>query len=182
MDNELIKPPINIITPDYADNSLVFNSVGLTDMQGRLSARSKIDQFESAIQEAVGSERGDAEEINDNGLNEYLIGGAYTRSLLIPKDITMVSMLWSKERLWIIATGEVTFTTEMGTQRVKAPYVWQPPFGSKVALHTHEDTLWFAITGAESASLDDIDEEIVANNYTDCPLLDNNLEDVGENI
>ena len=150
-----------------ADNTKISNFVDERDKEGRLAARHTIDSFEQAFQREMGSETGEMEAINDNGLQEYFIGGAYTRSLLIPEGTAIVSKLWKKERLWIIATGEVTFTTEIGTQRVKAPYVAKAPYGSKVALYAHEDTLWFAITGADSTNSEDIEEEIVAKDYTE---------------
>ena len=158
---------LSLNIPEWDSNDIVIHPVGVDDKEGRLAVRDRIESFEKSLQDIVGSDTGDAEEINKNGLNEYFVGGAYTRSLHIPKDTAIVSKMWKQERLWIIATGEVTFTTEVGTQRVKAPYVLQAPYGTKVALYTHEDTLWFAITGAESTNSDDIEEEMLAKNYTE---------------
>ena len=75
-------------------------------------------------------------EINDNGLNELFAGGSYIRRLFIPKGIVIVSRIWKKERSWLIVSGEVTFTTEMGTQRVKAPYEAVIPAGAKKMVAT----------------------------------------------
>ena len=153
---------------DYVDNDFVSNPVAVTDKRGRLAARSKLDNYEKALQDLMGSETGDMDDINSNGLKEYFAGGSYVRELFIPKDCSIVTQIWKKERMWIIATGEVTFTTEMGTKRVKAPYTEIVPHGSKVALYTHEDTLWFAITSADAQSSDEIKEEVIAETYNDC--------------
>ena len=123
--------------------------------------------MQSAMQAVAGSETGEMDEINRNGMNEYLIGGAYIRSLLLPKDKVFISKLWKQERLWIIVSGEVTITTEEGTKRVKAPYVAQPMLGSKVAVLSHEDTLWFAFTGSKAEKLEDVESEIIAKDYSD---------------
>jgi hypothetical protein len=154
--------------------------IAIDDKQNRLLFRDKIDQYEQALKDALGSETGDLDEINSKGLVEYFVGDAYTRQLFIPADTTMVSKLWNKERLWIIATGDVTITTEAGQQRVKGPHVMQPIFGSKVALYTHADTLWFAVTGAKSTDSKSIEEEVVAKDYSEFTYPWDMLEDKGE--
>lgn len=158
-----------ISTVDYTDNDTVLNPVAVNDKEGRLSARGKIENYEQVLHKIVDEgveELG--EKVNKDGLKEYFADGSYIRELLIPKDITVVSQIWKKERMWIIATGEVTFTTELGTKRVKAPYTEVVPAGIKVALYTHEDTLWFAITGSGNADKSNIKEEVIASNYNDC--------------
>jgi len=164
----ICKPKPTLATLEYIDNDHVVNQASVTDKQSRLIARNKIDRYESALKEHVGSDSGEMDKINEDGLKEHFAGGSYIRELLIPKDTTIVSQIWNKERMWIIASGEVTFTTEMGTKRVKAPYTETVPYGSKVALYTHEDTLWFAITGAESTNSNDIEKEVIAKDYSDC--------------
>lgn len=153
-----------IPTIDYVGNDIVHNQVSVLDKDGRLKARVKIEAFETALESALGG-TGDMQEINNNGLKEHFVEGAYIRELFIPKDTAIVSKIWNKTRMWIIATGEVTFTTEMGTQRVKAPYTKIVPHGSKVALYTHEDTLWFAITGSKATNSDDVEKDVIAKDY-----------------
>lgn len=157
---------MDLMTTGYVNNDNVVNPVAVSDKEGRLAVRSKIDHYEQALIDLVGEGDGDA--INDNGLKEYFVNGSYVRELFIPKDTTIVSQIWNQDRMWIIATGEVTFTTEMGTKRIKAPYTEVVPPGSKVALYTHEDTLWFAITGCKSTSTETIKDEVIADTYDDC--------------
>jgi len=144
------------------------NVVAYDDKEGRMKIRESIDALESAMQEVLGSESGEMDEINDNGLTEYLIGGAYTRVLKIPEGITIVSKLWKKPRLWIIISGTVRVTTELGNQIIEAPYIGEAPFGSKVALHAETEVLWAAITGlAGDVSLDEVEQHVVANDYSE---------------
>jgi len=169
MQTELIETASNsLLTTEYVSNTAVTNPVAVNDKEGRMIARVSIEAYEDALKDLVGSDTGDMDDINNDGLKEHFVGGAYVRELFIPKDCTIVSKIWNKERMWIIASGEVTFTTEMGTKRVKAPYTEIVPHGSKVALYTHEDTLWFAITGTETMSSDKIEEEVTTENYSDC--------------
>jgi len=165
--------------PAVANNDLVVGEVAADDKAGRLAARAIIEGFQSAFQDAIGSEHGDADEINRNGLKEYLVGGAYIRELFIPADTIIVSKIWKKQRLWIIASGEVTLKTETGSQRVIAPFVKVAELGSKVAMVTHSDTLLFAITGSKADQLEDVENEVVTNDYRECDYPWDKLEHQG---
>ena len=155
--------------PIYTSDEPTFNEVAPGDESGRLRMRANIEKFEQFLVQ-VSNDFGDGNEmdrINEDGLVEHFIGGAYVRELFIPKDRFIVSRIWSKPRMWIIVSGEVTFTTEMGSQRVRGPLTKHVEPGSKVALYTHEDTLWFAITGAESVDSESVKEEVTVNDYSD---------------
>jgi hypothetical protein len=131
----------------------------------RLKNREYIEIYEFALKTLMGSDTGEMAEMNKNGLSEYIVGGAYIRVLDIPKDTTIVSKLWKKDRLWIIISGEVIIKSENGTERITAPYIGKAPFGSKIALYTVEDTKWAAITGTESKTIEQVEEELTMNNY-----------------
>ncbi len=146
--------------------ALKSNDVDINDEEGRLKNRATIENYEQELKKAIGSETGIRDEINDNGLKEHFIGGAYIRELFIPEGITIVSKLWNKERFWII-NGDVTYMTETGTKRVQGLHTEVPPFGSKVALYAHEDTLWFAITGSKSKNSEEVEKELLAKDYNE---------------
>ena len=150
-----------LATAPYVDNNTIINEVAVDDKEKRLAARSNIDSFEVALQALAGSETGNQEEINSDGLSENFCDGMYSRSLNIPKDTAMVSKIWKRDRLWHIVSGEVTFTTEMGTQHIKAPFFKVVPAGSKVALYTHEDTLWYATVATNKTNSKDVEEELI---------------------
>jgi hypothetical protein len=151
--------------PTQADNEAVYNPVAADDKAGRMMARSKIEAFEQAMKNLFGSERGEMDEINDNGLREYFLDGMYFRELFIPAGVAIVSKLWNRERMWVIAKGEVTFTSELGTQRVEGPITLQAPFGSKVALYAHQDTTWLAIARTNAACSEEVEDDLVAKDY-----------------
>lgn len=151
--------------------------IAVDDKEGRLAVRNEIDNYEVALQEHLGSKHGDMDKINEEGLTEYIIGGAYTRILDIPAGVTIVSNLWKRERLWIIISGEVKFKTELGTEHVVGPYIAHAPFGSKVALIAITDVKWAAITGVETEDLEEIEEELKADDYTSLTYSWDLLED-----
>lgn len=168
----------DLLVSNYVSNDTLINPATVDDKELRLAARGKIENYERAVEKLVedGSEEL-GEKVNAEGLKEYFADGSYIRELLIPAGITVVSQIWKKERMWIIASGEVSFTTELGTRRVKAPYTEVVPAGIKVALYTHEDTLWFAITGSGDATKETIKEEVIANDYNECVFPWDSLEE-----
>jgi hydroxyethylthiazole kinase-like sugar kinase family protein len=146
----------------------IFNIVAEDDKEGRLAHRSLIENYKTELQKAVGSERGEMDEINANGLTERLFDGVYARELVIQQGVTIVSELWNRERLWIIMTGKVQIISEMGKQVITAPYVGMAPFGSRIALYAIEETRWMAISNASDCeTLADAEEKVKAKDYSD---------------
>jgi hypothetical protein len=153
-------------TPEVADASKVYGAISVDDHEGRIEARRRIDRFHEALDAiATGNE---VAELNANGLKEYMVDGAYVRELFIPADMFIVSRIWKQDRLWIVASGEISFTTEMGTQRVAAPYRGMLFPGSKAAVYAHKDTLMFAIVGTKSQHLSELEDEVTTMDYRDC--------------
>lgn len=151
-------------------NSLAIEpKVDEEDKETRLQRRSRIDGFEGWLMDICsqeyGKERGEAEALNQQGLRQYLMDGLYIRELFIPKDTVIVTYLWRVERFWIIAYGDATVTSELGTERLVGPHRQVAPYGSKVAINTHEDTLWFAICRTNADSLDTVEDDVLTRNY-----------------
>jgi hypothetical protein len=161
-------------TPEVADSSKIYGAISVGDQEGRIEARNRIDRFHEALEEiSTGNE---VAELNDNGLKEYIVGGAYIRELFMPAGMFIVSRIWKQSRFWIVPFGEMTFTTEMGTQRIAGPYRGELLPGSKAAIYTHQDTLIFAITGTKSQHLSEMEDEVTTMDYRDCEYPWNYLE------
>ena len=134
----------------------------------RLNQRHVIEEYKEALQSHLGSERGEMDEINDQGLQEYLIGGAYTRVLNIPAGVSIVSELWNRERLWIIISGTVGIKSEDGDMVITGPYIGKAPYGSRIALYAETDVLWAAITGVPEANdLSEVENAVKAKDYSE---------------
>lgn len=131
------------------------------DKQNRLANRSIIESLMVTMKREFGDK--DKDLLNRNGLSEHFVDGAYIRQLFIPKDTTIVSELWKKDRFWIISEGEVEILTELGKERIIAPFYGLAPYGTRVALYTLKDTMWFAITGVDDPER--IEEEIIVKDY-----------------
>jgi len=160
-------------TPAEPDNSRVLEPVAEDDRENRLLVRSKIENFDQWLQgfckDVLGDSGGEVNEINEQGLNEYFLSdGVYIRELFIPAETAVVTQLWKRDRFWIIAHGDVTLRSELGLQRIQGPHRQFAPYGSKVVLWTHEDTLWFAISGTDNPHSEGIKDDVIAQDYSEC--------------
>jgi len=144
------------------DNNFVANAAKETDLVQREAVRAQIHKLEEALHKS--NDGGDTQE-EMGALTNYFTKGIYARELFIPKGTVMTSKLHKLPRLCIISQGEVSFTTEFGSQRIKAPYTAVFPPGSKVALFTHEDTVWTAIHGTEETDLEVLEMNLIAKDH-----------------
>jgi len=173
--NNLINTNLNIFhiksedLKEYSTNiSLKTSEIAKDDKESRLSQRQTIESLEKSMEKEFGQQAFEnVDIINQKGLKEYFVGGAYTRQLFIPANMCMVTKLWKKERLWIIPFGRVSIVSELGVEEIEGPYVGEAPFGSKATIYTHEDTLWLAVTGAESTTSEDVEQEVLAKDYSE---------------
>jgi len=163
------------------DNVETFDVVKVDDKDTRLSVRNVIDALEASMLREFGTSEEQCERLNGDGrLQEWFVDGAYIRQLTIPADTAVVSRLWNRERLWVIIKGDVTITTELGRERIKAPYIALAPWGTKVALYAHEDTLWLAITGAKATNHEEVEEEVLVKDYDELIYPWDKLEHKGD--
>lgn len=135
------------------------------DIEKKIHIRRGMYHLKDLLQETNELHGIDDREESDKGLNHYFIDGVYARELFIPKGTVIISKLHKLDRICIISKGDVTFTTEAGTQRVKGPYTAVFPSGSHLALYTHEDTLWTAIFRTDEKDINVIEDVITVANH-----------------
>ena len=157
--NKLIK---SLQSMEYISNDSVRNVVAEDDEKARLVIRKKICRFEKQIHSIVDNGEADKE---DGNLKHYFTKGIYARELTIPAGTVMTSKLHKLPRLCIISQGDITFTSEFGTKRIRAPYTAVFPPGSKVALFTHTETVWTAIHGTDETDLEMLEDNLIAKDH-----------------
>lgn len=147
---------------EYSSNDLIRNAVEEEDEATRSIIRKKIYAFEKQIHSVI--DNGEAEQ-EDGNVKHYFTKGIYAREITIPAETVMTSKLHKLPRLCIISKGDVSFTTEMGTKRIRAPYTAVFPPGSKVALFTHTETVWTAIHGTDEINLESLEDNLIAKDH-----------------
>ena len=99
--------------------------------------------------------------LNVNGLDEYLINGAYIRGLLIPAGTYVISRIWKNNRLWICTEGRFRYSTPYQSEIFHSPKVVLAPYGTACKVTAITDTKLFAITGTQAKTLDEVETDVL---------------------
>ncbi len=162
---------------NWISNSHTVDETHPKDLVQRKIVRDRIESLADSLIQNVseGSMKGE-----DGSLTHYHTKGIYAREMKIPKGTVMVSKIHKLPRLCIILKGDVSFTTEYGSKRIRGPYTAVFPPGSRVALFTHEETLWTAIHGTDETDLELLESSLIAKDHGEYDNFCRQLEEGGE--
>lgn len=124
---------------------------------GKPNKREAIQAFENELLKMP--------QIDMEPVHMLIPGVMYARGLFMPKGSCVTGKIHIKEHMVIIAYGDVTVTTDCGTERYTGHtnFVGKP--GSKRALLMHEDTFWWAIHGTDAATVEEAEQRLVTNDH-----------------
>lgn len=89
--------------------------------------------------------------------------GMYAREILIPKDTTLTGKTHKTQHINVISQGEISVLTDEGMKRIKAPYTFIAPPGTKRVGYAHEDTVWTTFHATDETDLDKLELELIDN-------------------
>lgn len=136
--------------------------------------RRRICELEQAMTQMEGSYG--MQEFNEGRVNHHHATGVYGRELFIPAGQVIVSKIHKGQTLNIIAAGTISVISEMGYHTYHAPYVFvSDPFTKRVVI-SHTDTMWITAHGTDKTNLDDIEEEIIAKDFSELELIESEVE------
>ena len=135
--------------------------------------RQRICDLEEAVKSLPDSFGPD--EINDGKLSHFFGTKVYCRQLFIPKNNLIVSKIHRGETVNIIAKGTISVISEDGYKTYKGPYVFvSKPFTKRVVI-AHEDTWWITSHGTEKTDLQEVEDELIAKDFTELMQLEEGL-------
>ena len=138
-----------------------------------LAIRDKISSFENAIKNIDGAMEGDC-----FPLKHTFADGVYVREIFIPKDMIVIGKLHKHSHPNFLMSGEVSVVTEEGIKRLKGPMSMISPAATKRVVYAHEDTVWITVHVTDKTDIEEIEEEVIARNYTDLGLEEPKMEDI----
>lgn len=106
-------------------------------------------------------------QINFEPVHMFIPGVMYARGLFMPKDSCVTGKIHVKEHMVIIAYGDVTVTTDYGTERYTGHTNFVGKAGSKRALLMHEDTFWWAIHSTDALTVEEAEKKLVTNDHNE---------------
>jgi hypothetical protein len=103
-------------------------------------------------------------------VREFQAPGLYIRELFVPAGTIATGKIHKVGHVNIISKGLVTVLGE--GKRIKAPYTFVSPPGTKKAIFAHTDTLWTTVHATEETDLAKIEEALIAPTWADFELLE----------
>lgn len=101
----------------------------------------------------------------DMDCTHTLIGGVYTRTLLIPKGRLLVGKIHRKECVNIVAKGDISVLTETGSGRFQAGHVAVSAAGIMKLGYAHEDTIFINVFRTDETDIEKIEAEIACESF-----------------
>jgi hypothetical protein len=103
--------------------------------------------------------------------------GIYVREITIPADMLVIGKIHKHAHPNFLMKGKVSVITEHGGREdLEAPCHMISPAGTKRVVYTHTDTVWVTVHATDSKDLDEIEEQVIAKDYYDEELNQNQLQ------
>jgi len=134
------------------------------------SRRERIIQLEEAMKEIPASY--EMKEFNEGRVTHHFATGVYGRELFIPAGNVIVSKIHRGKTFNVIAQGVISvICPNNGYNTYTAPHTFvSEPYTKRIVI-SHEDTLWITSHGTDKTDLDEIEEEIIAKDFSETKLL-----------
>jgi hypothetical protein len=134
------------------------------------SRRARVLELEAAMQTLPDSY--DMDEFNDGKVTHHFGSGVYGRELFIPKGNVIVSKIHRGKTFNVIAKGRiVVICPHKGYNVYEGPQCFvSEPFTKRVVIAL-EDTLWITSHGTDKTDLVEIEDEIIAKDFSQVTLL-----------
>jgi len=141
------------------------NLVNCKPTKDELSRRSSIVDLETAM-------RGMDENLGEDPfpLIHHFVDGCYAREMFLPKDSAIVGKIHKHEHFIIFLSGDVTVSSEKGSERINKSGISISPIGAKRAIYAHEDSVIVTIHVTKETDLVKIEGEIIAKSFNDIQI------------
>lgn len=102
----------------------------------------------------------------------------YIREIFMPKGSLVIGKIHLTEHFNIILKGRVTVATVDGVETYEAPYTFVSPPNIQKVVYMHEDCVWQTVHPTEKTSPDEIEKDIISEDYNmiECDNLVKNIE------
>ena len=132
--------------------------------------RDQIHNLAEAMRDAITS--GEINEVDVTaGVVHHFSKGVNAREMTIKAGHIIVGKIHKTAHLNIISKGDITVTTQFGTNRYQAPFTFVSAVGTQRAVFAHSDTVWTTIHPTTETDIEKIENEIIAKSYDELPNL-----------
>lgn len=132
--------------------------------------RERICDLEAAMKSIDGSYN--MQEFNEGKITHHFGTGVYGRELFIPKGNVIVSKIHRGKTFNVIAKGVIAvICPNKGFNIYEGPHCFvSEPYTKRIVIAI-EDTLWITSHGTNKTDLDEVEEEIIAKDFSEIKIL-----------
>lgn len=163
---------MNLVECDAALKGMIVDFSNQTEVTPALveSRRERILALEQAMQNLPASYN--MQEFNEGKINHHFATGVYGRELFIPKGNVIVSKIHRGKTFNVIARGRIAvICAHKGYNVYEGPFCFvSEPFTKRIVIAL-EDTLWITSHGTDKTDLDEVENEIIAKDFSEAKLL-----------
>lgn len=98
--------------------------------------------------------------------------GLYIRSVFLPKGTFLVGKIHKTEHANLLSKGDVSVLTEFGPARYEAGASFISPAWTKRLVYAHEDSIWTVFHPTTLTDLKEIEELVIAKDYSELNKLE----------
>ncbi len=137
--------------------------------------KAKISEFEDVVNNHP-NKSNYPHEINP--VKHTFVDGQYIREIFNPAGLFIVTKIHNKAHPFFLMQGEMSIFSQNGIERIKAPYHGITEIGTKRAIYTHTECVFITVHATDKLSIEEAEEEIIAQSFEDVNLTLPNYTDI----
>lgn len=104
-------------------------------------------------------------------LTHHFAPNLYARQMFLPAGHAVIGKIHKHAHLNVIVSGKVQVSTEEGLKELNGGDVFTSYAGTKRAVNVIEDTVWITFHPTDKTDLDDIENELIAKDFTQLEVI-----------
>lgn len=151
-------PPIDSLVADPLEHTRVSRQKkpGAVAIAQTPEWRNKLEALEKFLQRLPPLE---------TPVTHWFSRGVYAREMFLPSGTLITGRIHKYSQINVLMQGEVSVLMEGGVRRIRAPYIYESPEGTKRAVFVHEDARWLTICGTHTTDTDVLIDELTSGTY-----------------
>jgi hypothetical protein len=103
-------------------------------------------------------------------VKHHLKDGLYTREILMPKGMLVVSFIHKQSHPSFFLSGEMSILNDAGKiERIKAPMKVMTEIGTQRVAYMHEDCVWVCVYNTDKNTIEEVEADVYTLNHLDLP-------------
>ena len=151
------------------------------ELARRQTFRNKIVEFEDKLNnsELALSQK----ELHEkNPVKHSFADGCYIREIFNPAGELLVTKIHKKEHPFFLMKGKMSILTEEGVKHIEAPHHGITKPGTKRVIFTHTDCIFVTVHATDKTSVEEIEKEVIADDFTDPEIAIEDIKRLKESI